>query len=157
MAEALRSNTTLLTLDLRANDLSDDSIYLLMNVLSSENGTLKSLNLSDNNITDVGAEYLAEMLKTNDKLTHLWLDTNHIDDRGAGAIALALTTHNSTLEQLYLNWNELISDMSTPLIVSMLKHNQSLTRFEISNCDLSQASKGEILCVEKPENFKLQV
>jgi Ran GTPase-activating protein (RanGAP) involved in mRNA processing and transport len=157
LAEALRINTTLLTLDLRGNSVPDTGVDYLSEVLSTANSTLKLLNFSDNDTTDQGAEYLAEMLQRNEKLTHLWLDSNIIGDRGVQLLADALTHHNTSLEQLYLNGNKLVTDSSVDSLVLMLKTNQSLTIFEISDCNLSEAGKAKLRDVEKAKSFKLTV
>ena len=128
IAEALRCNFTLIKLDLRANNLSDESIVLLMDVLSVERSNLEWLNLSDNRISETGATAVAEMLEINDQLTHLWLETNRINDRGAEAIAVALEKSNRTLEQLSLSGNKYISDESVPALIRMIKASRSMTQ-----------------------------
>ena len=157
LAEALRSNTTLLTLDLRGNDIPDAGVCSLKYALSMGNSTLKLLNLSDNDITDDGAGHLAEILEGNEKLTHICLDTNKIGNQGVDMLADVLTHRNTSLEQLYLNGNTLVNDLSVDSLVRMLNHNQSLKVFEISDCNLSEMGKTKLQSVEKPKDFKLAV
>ncbi|CAF0913181.1 unnamed protein product [Adineta steineri] len=157
LAEALQSNTTLLTLDLRGNNILDEGVYALTNALSTANTTLKLLNFSDNNTTDQGAEYFARMLETNETLTHLWLDTNQIGDQGIQMLADTLMHRNTSLEQLYLNDNKLVTDASVDYLVFMLENNRTLQLLEMSNCNLSEAGKEKLNCVEKSKSFKLIV
>lgn len=157
IAEALRCNSTLVRLDLRANDLCDQSIALLMDVLSVERTNLESLNLSDNRITRVGATAVADMLEINDHLTHLWLEVNRIDDRGVEAIATALEKSNRTLEQLYLSGNERITDESVPALIRMVKTNRSLTHLELIDCGLWKNGRWQLNCLKKQENIQLKV
>ena len=84
--------------------------------LSINNNVLKKLNLLNNGITDNGAEYLAVMLKTNKTLTELNLLGNEISDEGVAMLANALQHYNSTLEDLDLASNTLISDASVDFL-----------------------------------------
>ena len=54
---------------------------------------LKVLNLNKNKITDLGALYLARMLKLNDGLLFFYIAWNNIQKRGATAIARKLSTN----------------------------------------------------------------
>lgn len=155
IAEALRCNTTLIKLDLRTNDLTDPSITLLMNVLTVARTNLKSLNLSDNRIGETAATSVGKMLETNDKLTHLWLETNQINDQGVEAIATALQKSNRTLEQLYLSGNELITDRRVTGLIRMLDENRALTQLELSDCSLSPNGRWQLDCIEKRGKFQL--
>ena len=66
--------------------------------------TLKTLDLSQNDIADFGARQLAEALQRNSALTVLELESNAIGDAGATDLAKALEV-NSTLGVLRLQSN----------------------------------------------------
>ena len=66
----------------------------------------QALNLSNNNISDVGATDLAQALHHNSTLKELNLSRNNISDAGVTALAQALH-HNSTLEKLHLFINNI--------------------------------------------------
>lgn len=66
-----------------------------------------SLNLSGNNINDVGAQALAEMLKINTTLESLELNCNGIEYDGAVALAESLV-ENTSLKVLALRWEALL-------------------------------------------------
>ena len=70
------------------------------------NGALKTLDLSSNSIGDAGAQALAEALKTNEALTQLFLRSNSIGDAGAQALAEALKT-NEALTMLDVDFNSI--------------------------------------------------
>ena len=77
------------------------------------NKTLKKLDLSNNNITDV--QSIGEGLKTNNTLRVLYLFNNNItDDSGIQSIIDGLKTNN-TLKGLYLSNNQLSSNMKSQL------------------------------------------
>ncbi|KAL0810154.1 hypothetical protein ABMA28_010946 [Loxostege sticticalis] len=66
---------------------------------------LSILNLSSNNITDLGAKYLAEALRSNRQLAYLNLSNNRLTDQGSGYLL-------DTLLKFPLSFAELLSSRS---------------------------------------------
>ncbi|CAF4933773.1 unnamed protein product, partial [Rotaria sp. Silwood1] len=126
IASALKNFTSLETLNLCNNTISDSGVNSLSEKLSSNNSILKVLILAANRITDTGAQYLAQILQTNRTLVCLGLSFNEIGDQGVQSLSQALTQYNTTLQELYLNGNKLIGDSSVDSIISMLKYNLPL-------------------------------
>ncbi|KAF9335399.1 hypothetical protein BG006_000186 [Podila minutissima] len=91
LAETLKTNSTLTTLNLKGSSIGDNGAQALAEALKT-NSTLTTLNLEGNSIDDNGAQALAETLKTNSTLTTLNLEHNSIGDNGARALAEALNT-----------------------------------------------------------------
>ena len=103
---ALRTNSTLTTLDLSSNhDFGNDGAAALADGLHT-NTSLLTLNLSFCRIKDGGATALAEALRMNATLTELSLHDNDIADAGAAAFAGALRT-NTALKSLSLRENRI--------------------------------------------------
>jgi len=73
LAEALKTNTKLIPLDLGCNKISDEGTKALAEALKT-NTTLTTLHLGYNEISDEGAKILAEVLRTNTTITALKLD-----------------------------------------------------------------------------------
>ncbi|CAF3219116.1 unnamed protein product [Rotaria socialis] len=144
IADALPKSSTLETLYLRDNRLSDKGVCFLAMALSAPNSMVKDLGLGGNNITDAGVQYLAEMLKKNTSLTTLYLRHNQISDQGVEILADALAYHNTTLKELYLSSNPMISDQSVDFLANMLMCNRSLRRLWIQSLDLSEDSKARL-------------
>ncbi|KJE97284.1 hypothetical protein CAOG_07718 [Capsaspora owczarzaki ATCC 30864] len=88
IAEALKSNRTLTSIDLSANQIGFDGGQAIAEALKS-NGTLTALNLNNNSIGDTGAQAFAEALEHNETLTDLDLRISRIG--GAGTKALEMT------------------------------------------------------------------
>jgi Ran GTPase-activating protein (RanGAP) involved in mRNA processing and transport len=129
---------------------------LLASALSLKNSSLKRINLAANGITDEGAQCLAEMLMTNKTLVELGLSFNQIGDRGVELLANALAHYNSSLEELTLFSNKLISDLSVDPLIEMLTHNRTLKEFWLSDCNLSTTGKAKLRKSGKSkENFEL--
>jgi Ran GTPase-activating protein (RanGAP) involved in mRNA processing and transport len=79
LADVIKVNTVLKTLDLYQNDIGPKGGILLARALRI-NFSITSLNLSMNNIGDEGAEDFIETLKTsNTSLTSLSLANNHVN------------------------------------------------------------------------------
>jgi Ran GTPase-activating protein (RanGAP) involved in mRNA processing and transport len=158
LADTLNNNTTLETLYLGNNHISDDGVYSLVNILSINNNTLKTLVLQKNGITDKGAKYLAQMLKTNETLTWLYLGDNEISDEGVRMLAESIEKYNTTLEMLVLTSNKLLTDSSIDYLIEMIKHNQSLKKLWIDSCHLSEAGKERLNKIQQSKkDFYIQM
>jgi hypothetical protein len=158
LADGLCNNTTLGELYLNNNFISDKGVYSLTKVLSSNNSTLKILDLGTNGITDVGAQYLADMLKNNTTLTLLALTGNKISDRGVQFLAHVLTCHNTCLEELYVSQNIFVCNSTVDILLDMLLNNQSLKKLYLYNCSLSELDKTRLREIAtSKDNFFLYV
>ncbi len=98
----LSSNVTLKSLNLSLNRITDVGVQFLAEVLTKNNRSLTSLDLSSNLVTDIGAEFLASMLEVNASLERLILSRNSIYSKGVGHLADAMK-HNNTLTVLMLD------------------------------------------------------
>src|SRR5438045_24630 len=76
LAEVLKINCMLQSLDLFWNHLGDEGVKALAEALKF-NRALQSLNLNENRFGDEGAKALAEALKVNSTLQELNLGVNH--------------------------------------------------------------------------------
>jgi hypothetical protein len=158
IAKGLNNNATVEVLILHDNQLCDLGVQSLTKVLSLNNVILKVLGLESTGITDEGAGYLAEMLKTNKTLTSLGLGENDISNRGVQLLANALSQHNNTLQELYLLKNKVVSDLCIDSIIQMLKHNRTLNRLWIDDCNLSSKGKEKLRQTTHTRNrFSLSV
>ena len=140
LAAGLQNNSTLERLFLYSNFLTDKGVKSLSTSLAMNNNVLKILNLQETEITDCGAEYLADMLKQNTMLTVLWLSKNKISDSGVHRLANSLAHYNHTLECLDLSKNR-ITDSSVDALQDMIRHNQSLDELSLYDCNLSRVGK----------------
>ena len=87
LAEALKTNGALTTLDLMGNSIGDEGARALAEALKT-NGALTTLNLQGNSIGTEGARALAEALKTNGALTELDLRQNSIPGSMLGTLSI---------------------------------------------------------------------
>ena len=99
--------------------------------------TLKTLDLSGDEIGDAGATALADALRVNKSLETLDLDDNHIGDAGATALADALLV-NETLETLFLTRNE-IRDAGATALADTLLVNETLKNLFLDDNYIGEA------------------
>jgi Ran GTPase-activating protein (RanGAP) involved in mRNA processing and transport len=149
LTDELDKNQTLETLYLSFNLISDLGVSFLVESLSFNNRILKKLELDSNEITDQGAEYLSEMLKTNQILIWLSLDNNQITNQGMQLIANVLSHSNRRLEELYINGNKFIDDQSVNALMTMMKRNQTMKKLGIENSGMTKRGKTRLQQVAK--------
>ncbi|KAG0052970.1 hypothetical protein BGZ83_001846 [Gryganskiella cystojenkinii] len=124
LGEALKTNTTLTFLSLRDNWIGCSGFHALAEALKI-NSSLTSLVLENTSMAVTGAHALGEALKTNTTLTYLNLRSNSIGDSGCQALGEALKI-NTTLVSLDLGGNA-IGDSGAQALGNALKTNKSLT------------------------------
>lgn len=110
LADALKRNNSLSSLDFSANDLNDEGVSRLAAALRT-NRTLTELVLEENDIGDEGASQLADALARNKCLSSLDLGRNFIGDEGRLKLGHALLARESARpQQEYLIKNERTRD-----------------------------------------------
>ena len=146
--------------------IDDLGVNCLTKYLSSniDHGGKMTLDLTDNNINEEGASYIAKMLCSSNIVEHLYLSHNPIGDTGASFISNAVreTTslktlnlfkcgitsqgaeelsralaQNSSLEKLDIGDNELVGDEGIRLIAEALEHNKQLKELWIGECGVT--------------------
>lgn len=130
LAKALKNNTTITTLVLYRNDITNTGALTISELLLT-NKNISILDLNGNKIGAQGATHLAEALKSNKVVTALFLSENQIGDSGAAAIGDMLT-YNSSLKMLNLKRNK-IKDAGLKGLTEALERNCSLIGLNISN------------------------
>ena len=128
LADVLKSNTTVINLNLCDNDIDDAGAAGLADALKF-NTTLSVLNLSENSIGDAGAANLADALKWNKTLTELNLRDNFVYEAGAERLADALKS-STTLTESNLR-NNCIWMAGADRLADALKSNTTLTEFKL--------------------------
>ena len=146
IASSLTKNSTLKSLDLSSNPISDIGVFFLtQELLPCQNSSLKSLYLCKTDISNIGVQYLSEMLKSNETLRELWLSNNKIDDDGFKQLAYVLAYYNKTLKSLSVSMNRGITDTSINYLVEIFKFNNTLKSLWINNCNLTGYGKMKLL------------
>ena len=129
LAEGLRTNRTVTTLDLSDCHIGDQGLRYICDALEV-NKTLHTLLLGLNPaIMHIGAKNLAEALKRNKSLRSVSLYRCTIGDEGAAHLSEAIRL-NTTLESLSL-FNNDIGDEGGQRLVNALERNDTLQKLEL--------------------------
>eukprot|EP01120_Amphizonella_sp_Union-15-10_P004305 TRINITY_DN14935_c0_g1_i1.p1 TRINITY_DN14935_c0_g1~~TRINITY_DN14935_c0_g1_i1.p1 ORF type:complete len:523 (+),score=103.03 TRINITY_DN14935_c0_g1_i1:85-1653(+) len=124
ISESIAHHPNLKQLDLGCNNIGSDGCKALGDSLS-QNKSLKTLSLYNNNIGPEGVKYLLYSLAFNKTLTHLYLGANNLGTEGAKALALIFPVNN-TLTNISLVSNN-ISDEASEILIQTLTFNRSIT------------------------------
>ncbi|KAL0243318.1 hypothetical protein GEMRC1_005879 [Eukaryota sp. GEM-RC1] len=109
LIEALKTNTTVTSVNLGSNSIGDVGARALAEALIV-NSCVTSVGLQSNSIGDEGARALAEALIVNSCVTSVGLQSNSIGDEGVRALADALKVNASvTSVDLSLNSREIVN------------------------------------------------
>ncbi|KAL0242597.1 hypothetical protein GEMRC1_005160 [Eukaryota sp. GEM-RC1] len=128
LIEALKTNSTITSLELSSNYIGDEGVRALAEVLKV-NASVTSVNLHYNFIKVEGARALAEVLKLNSSVTSVNLRTNSVGDVGARALADALNV-NTSVTSVNLRANS-IGDEGARALAEALKVNASITSIDL--------------------------
>jgi len=125
------NNTNLEELDLNGNLLGDNALIALKSFYI--NSKIKSIELANNNITDIGAKCIGAIISENTtSITRLNLQDNKIEDEGAFEIAEGLRT-NKSITEVNLT-NNIIADRGVIAIADTLaEDNNSITKLFLDN------------------------
>ncbi|XP_004683677.1 PREDICTED: NACHT, LRR and PYD domains-containing protein 14 [Condylura cristata] len=144
ISKVLIRSQSLLTLNLSTNNLLDDGVKLLCEALSRPESYLERLSLRSCGLTAVGCEALSVALINNEKLTHLCLSENVLEDDGVKLMNDALKCPQCTLQSLVLRDCHFTS-LSCDSLSSSLLHNKSLKHLDLGS-NLLQDEGVKLLC-----------
>ena len=142
LAAAVKSNNSLTTLKLSCNRLETDGVKIITQPFR-ELKSLQVLHINDNQITEEAAEDIASFILHSSSLKELYLSNNNLQD---GMIKIADSLHNASgLRELVLNSCNMTESVAGSLAVA-LKKLKSLKSFAIMNNKFRQ--KGIINIME---------
>ena len=146
--QAVEDSTTLHSLDVSNNAISDDGVLFISDFLKIN--TLCKMNLSDNEIRDEGTKKFSEALQVNTTLQVLNISRNKITDDGANELIKAIQV-NRTLQELNISKN-LISNKGVMRIVKASTKNRTLHKLVCTHNNLSKSELAVINDYVKKEN-----
>ena len=152
IAFGLCNNRTICTLDISNNNISNLGAQEIARALHM-NQTLQTLNISSNNIQFDGIKAMAKALHENQTLQTLNISSNDIQVDGAKAMAKALH-ENQTLQTLNISSNDIQVD-GAKVMAKALHENQTLQTLNISSNDI-QVDGTKAMAKALHENQTLQ-
>jgi len=135
LAEMLKVNKTIISLNLSWNSIRGDSAVTLAASLAHTT-TLTFLNLGQNSLSCAGSQEIGRALFANTSVTNLDLSYNQVSIKGAMVIASALKVNN-TLTNIRLDGN-VVGRLGSECLVSALRENASAdkhTSLSLVECD----------------------
>ncbi|XP_073465599.1 NACHT, LRR and PYD domains-containing protein 3-like isoform X2 [Aquarana catesbeiana] len=126
LASGIRNNQTLKTLDLSTNNLEGPHFSDVMEALKTSR--IEALHLDSNHLTDSSCPHLASGIRNNQTLRTLSLSWNYLKGHCSDLMA-ALTT--SRIEELHL-YNNHLTDSSCPYLASGIRNNHTLRTLDLS-------------------------
>ncbi|PIO22528.1 hypothetical protein AB205_0038270, partial [Aquarana catesbeiana] len=131
LASGIRNNQTLRTLNLSRNNLEGPHFRDLMEALTTSQ--IEKLELDNNHLTDSSCPHLASGIRNNQTLWTLNLSRNNLEGPHFRDLMEALTTNR--IEDLDFMSNHL-TDSSSPHLASGITNNQTLRRLDLSENNL---------------------
>ncbi|XP_073466128.1 NACHT, LRR and PYD domains-containing protein 3-like [Aquarana catesbeiana] len=131
LASGIRNNQTLRTLNLSRNNLEGPHFRDLMEALTTSQ--IGKLELDNNHLTDSSCPHLASGIRNNRTLWTLNLSRNNLEGPHFRDLMEALTTNR--IEDLDFMSNHL-TDSSSPHLASGITNNQTLRRLDLSENNL---------------------
>ncbi|XP_073465208.1 ribonuclease inhibitor-like [Aquarana catesbeiana] len=131
LASAIRNNQTLRTLDLSDNNLEGPRFRDIMEALTTS--WIEKLVLDNNSLTDISCHHMASGIRNNQTLRTLILSHNNLKGPHFRDLMEALTT--SRIEELHLDRNRL-THRSCPHLASGIRNNQTLRTLHLTGNNL---------------------
>ena len=149
VADVIRSNICLEALALQGNDLKSSSVVILRAI--TEISTLKVLDVSNNNMTGVVADELANVIKHNTSLEILVLSNNNLES--SAVVVLEALKDISTLQILHLGDINLSETVVDDLAV-VIRNNIHLEELYLFNNQLQSFSTVILQALKRNSNLK---
>ena len=146
--QAVEDSTTLHSLDVSNNEISDDGVLFISDFLKIN--TLCKINLCDYEIRDEGTKKFSEALQVNTTMQVLNMSRNKITDEGANELSKAIQL-NKTLQELNIskNW---ISKEGVMRIVEACTKNRTLHKLVCTHNNLAKSELAAINEYIRKEN-----
>ncbi|XP_072133528.1 uncharacterized protein [Mobula birostris] len=138
LASTLRTNRSLMELNLNDNKLGDSGVKLVSAALKKAKCKIQKLWLRDVGLTDSGAKDLASALSSNPSLTELNLGANKLGDSGVKLVSAALKNSECKIQKLWL-YDVGLTDSGAKDLNSTLSTNQSLTELSLNDNKLGDS------------------
>lgn len=145
------------------NELTAIGLKMLVDALVARRAQLKYLNLSNNpNLGDAAIEHLIYYFQNFSSMTFLAVSNTGMTDHGVRLLAdsicnTVIGSCGPPLEKLYLSFNDFITDESLEALLQILEQNQTLKRFSVRYCRLSDESRQLLreTCTKKRKKLDL--
>ncbi|CAF1470056.1 unnamed protein product [Adineta steineri] len=144
LSQAFGSRTYFSALYLDENRILDAGVQCIATRLPSEELCFRKLYLNSVGMSDVGCEYLAEMLRFNHSTYHLHLSDNDVSDRGLQLLLETTQSYESNIASITLDGNRRVTDVSINAICTAISSSHGFHNLNVRNCSISDAGKEQL-------------
>jgi hypothetical protein len=134
------------SINLKDMKLGDEGLKGVMPLLI-DNKSLHKLELCGNNLTDNSIPMLLEACKENNGITEIHLELNELTGDGIKPLMQFISSSESHIRYLSLSGNTMIGTRGAYIIAHMLRSNKTIQGLNLSNCDLKEEGVLTILSV----------
>jgi hypothetical protein len=171
LGELLYLNKTLEKLFLGGNNIIELGLHSMLNILSNNNRTLKTLDLSNNKLLHTDLSFISNLVSKNIELSTLNISMNSFESDSLSMLSEALKynkylkvlimnqvnlnedsspyflqhLNETNLSELYLENNHL-NEIGGILFSNIIKHNKSISMLSLKKCELNEMA---ISCIAK--------
>ncbi|KAL2076754.1 hypothetical protein ACEWY4_027650 [Coilia grayii] len=156
---ALQSeNSPLKELNLSCNDLQDIGVQVLSWGLSHKNSTLRALRLASCNLTGNSCRILSSVLQSSEShLRELDLTNNNLAAEGVQELSPALSLPSCKLEKLILAGCNLTGESCGALAAALQSGTSHLIHLDLTNNDLGEPGVDKLSEALSHDNCKLEI
>lgn len=131
----------------------------IMNIVFKElqtNKTVTILDLSYNPVGDIVAEYVSQLLNSNETLNEISMRLTNLTSTGVDILCCALQ-NNTTINKLNLSLNDSINDDCLQSLLEMFQNNSALRELDLGDCCFSEPAKTQLRKAIKTKNMWLNL
>ncbi|XP_078506370.1 ribonuclease inhibitor-like [Lissotriton helveticus] len=155
LSSVLSTSSYLQELDLSGNELGDLGVSRLCQGLKHQDCKLRKLDISEGSLTGVCCEDLSLVLTVNQSLVELILSQNALSDSGVQQLCEGLKHENCTLRTIWLDTCSLTASCC-PDVSSVLSTNRSLTELHLADNKLGDSGVKQIFTGLKHPDCRIQ-
>ncbi|XP_016049544.1 ribonuclease inhibitor isoform X2 [Erinaceus europaeus] len=144
MSRALRANASLTELSLRANELGDPGVHLVLQALQTPTCRIRKLSLQNCALTEAGCGVLPGALCAVPTLRELHLNDNPLGDAGLRLLCEGLRAPQCHLERLQLEYCGLTA-AGCGALAAVLRDKPDVKELVLSNNELGDAGMRELV------------
>ena len=136
LSELLASSKHIEVLDIEENNISSDSVQLIVDGLSHNYTSLKNLDMSGSNFSSGNVLSLASVLRVNTRLKVLNIGYCNIQSSDSVSLAKALEENTTTQLQILRLTGNPVGSEGAVAFTDMLAVNKSLTELDLDRCSI---------------------
>ncbi|CAF1678823.1 unnamed protein product [Adineta ricciae] len=138
---------------LDGNQILDKGVEAIAKNASGHMIAVRILKLNSVGMTDVGCQYLAQMVRVNHSIYHIYLNDNQIGNRGLRVLLVTIESCENCLKTLTFEGNKRITDASVDFICTMTSSFHYFHHLNVRDCSISAEGKKRLQHAAQQRNY----